>query len=80
MIAKKQPVNLNEAPIWTKKNTLPQVTNSWHNYMYKSTVEDFQHSVLQVSTVPYDETLLANVPPLHYEFSNGYNQVIIYLF
>lgn len=76
MIADKQPVKINAPPIWTRKKTLPPVTESWHNYMCRSTVEDFQHTVLQVSPVTYDESVLSTATACHYEFPNGYNQVI----
>ncbi len=33
---------------WTKKPNLPEVTKSWHNYMVKEVVQDFQTTVLQV--------------------------------
>lgn len=77
MIAQKEQVKEKEKPIWTKKNTIPEVTNSWHNYMCKTVVQDFKHSVLQVSEAPYDERVISALPTSHFEFPNGYNQVII---
>ncbi|XP_008189579.2 actin-like protein 6B [Acyrthosiphon pisum] len=71
LIAKKQPVNAKEIPIWSRKNTVPNVTNSWHNYMCKSVVEDFKHTVLEVAD---RDAILSNLPTCHYEFPNGYNQ------
>ncbi|XP_060855750.1 actin-like protein 6B [Metopolophium dirhodum] len=71
LIANKQPVNAKEIPIWSRKNTVPNVTNSWHNYMCKSVVEDFQHTVLEVAD---RDAILSNLPTCHYEFPNGYNQ------
>lgn len=59
------------------KNTFPKVTDSWHNYMRKSVLEDFQHTVLEVSEKPLDNDVLLNYPTRHYEFPNGYNQVIL---
>ena len=35
-------------PKWTKKPNLPEVTKSWHSYMVKQNVLDFQQTVLQV--------------------------------
>lgn len=77
MIAKKTPVKEKEKPIWTKKRILPEVTNSWYNYMYQSIIQDFKQSVLQISETPYDEKIVSTLPTAHYEFPNGYNQVII---
>ncbi|CAB1324690.1 unnamed protein product [Coregonus sp. 'balchen'] len=46
---------------WKKKEKLPQVTRSWHNYM------------CNVSDSPYDEQVAAQMPTVHYELPNGYN-------
>lgn len=59
------------APKWTKKPNLPEVTKSWHSYMVKQSVLDFQQTVLQVSDLPYDEETLSNIPTVDYEFPNG---------
>jgi len=80
MVAQKEQVKEKEKPIWTKKKVLPEVTNSWHNYMCKSVIQDFQHSVLQVSESPYDDRIISALPTSHFEFPNGYNQVIIKMF
>uniref|UniRef100_A0A674AW21 Actin-like 6A n=1 Tax=Salmo trutta TaxID=8032 RepID=A0A674AW21_SALTR len=58
---------------WKKKEKLPQVTRSWHNYMCNTVIQDFQASVLQVSDSPYDEQVAAQMPTVHYELPNGYN-------
>uniref|UniRef100_A0A672Z603 Actin-like 6A n=1 Tax=Sphaeramia orbicularis TaxID=375764 RepID=A0A672Z603_9TELE len=58
---------------WKKKEKLPQVTRSWHNYMCNCVIQDFQASVLQVSDSPYDEQVAAQMPTVHYELPNGYN-------
>lgn len=34
---------------WSKKPNLPEVTKSWHNYMIKEVIQDFQSTVLQVT-------------------------------
>ncbi|XP_067851408.1 actin-like protein 6A isoform X1 [Heptranchias perlo] len=60
-------------PNWKKKEKLPQVTRSWHNYMCNEVIQDFQASVLQVSDSSYDEQVAAQMPTVHYEFPNGYN-------
>ena len=41
-IAKKEEVKPAGVPIWTKKPNLPEVTKSWHDYMIKQVVQDFQ--------------------------------------
>ena len=68
----KEEVNDGEPAKWTKKNNLPEVTKSWHDYMCREQVQDFQHAVLQVSDTPYDEELCASIPQVTYEFPNGY--------
>lgn len=75
MIASKDSVKEKEKPSWVKKNNLPEVTQSWHNYMVKKVIQDFQQSVLQVSETPYDEKTVSALPTSHYEFPNGYHQV-----
>ena len=57
---------------WTKKKDLPEVTKSWHDYMCREMIQDFQHTVLQVSDSPYDEEICATIPQVTYEFPNGY--------
>ncbi|KAH6940518.1 hypothetical protein HPB50_000539 [Hyalomma asiaticum] len=74
MLAGKEAVKEGETPKWTKKNNLPEVTKSWHNYMVKEVIQDFQSSVLQVLDSPYDKETVDNMPTVHYEFPNGYNQ------
>ena len=75
MIANKEAVKDKEKPNWTKKTNLPEVTTSWHNYMVKRVIQDFQQSVLQISESPYDEKTVCALPTSHYEFPNGYHQV-----
>uniref|UniRef100_A0A672RPW5 Actin-like protein 6A n=1 Tax=Sinocyclocheilus grahami TaxID=75366 RepID=A0A672RPW5_SINGR len=58
---------------WKKKEKLPQVNRSWHNYMCNTVIQDFQASVLQVSDSSYDEQVAAQMPTVHYELPNGYN-------
>jgi actin-related protein len=57
---------------WTKRSNLPEVTKSWHDYMTKEVVQDFQSAILQVSDSPYDEEYVSNIPQVAYEFPNGY--------
>ncbi|OBS59839.1 hypothetical protein A6R68_09037 [Neotoma lepida] len=47
MIAAKEPVREGAPPNWKKKEKLPQVSKSWHNYMCNEVIQDFQASVLQ---------------------------------
>ncbi|XP_041913839.1 actin-like protein 6A isoform X1 [Alosa sapidissima] len=71
--AAKDAVREGAAASWKKKEKLPQVTRSWHNYMCNCVIQDFQASVLQVSDSPYDEQVAAQMPTMHYELPNGYN-------
>uniref|UniRef100_A0A8C9U0P0 Actin-like 6A n=1 Tax=Scleropages formosus TaxID=113540 RepID=A0A8C9U0P0_SCLFO len=73
MIASKEAVREGAPAVWKKKEKLPQVTRSWHNYMCNTVIQDFQASVLQVSDSPYDEQVAAQMPTVHYELPNGYN-------
>nr|ATP16751.1 actin [Adelphocoris suturalis] len=74
MIGGKEPVKDREKAKWTMKKNLPEVTSSWHNYMVKRVIQDFQNSALQVSETPYDEKTVAVIPSVHYEFPHGYHQ------
>ena len=71
--AGKEEVKDGEPAKWTKKNNLPEVTKSWHDYMIREVVQDFQHAVLQVSDMPYEEEVVSNIPQVSYEFPNGYS-------
>lgn len=78
MIASKEAVKEREKPRYVKKKVIPEVTQSWHNYMTKKVVQDYQMSVLQVSETPYDEKSVSSIPSVHYEFPSGYHQVILF--
>lgn len=75
-VGTKEQVKEGEAAKWTKKTSIPTegLTKSWSNYMIKETLQDFQASALQVSDSPYDKETADNMPTVHYEFPNGYNQ------
>ncbi|ELU05751.1 hypothetical protein CAPTEDRAFT_156089 [Capitella teleta] len=73
-IAEKEAVPENAPPKWKKKEKVPEVTKSFHNYMVKDVLQDFAASVLQVSDTPFAEESVDNMPASHYEFPNGYNQ------
>lgn len=79
MIASKESVKEREKPRFVKKKNIPEVTQSWHNYMVKKVVQDFQISSLQVSETPYDDKSVSSIPSVHYEFPNGYHQVCVRL-
>ena len=61
---------------WKKKDTLPDVTKSFHNLMLKEVMQDFAATVLQVSDSPYedDDETIENIPSVAYELPSGYNQ------
>ncbi|XP_046859530.1 actin-like protein 6A [Xenia sp. Carnegie-2017] len=72
LIATKEAVKEGEAPVFTKKS-FKNITKSFHNYMTKQIIQDFQASTLQVSDGPFDDSLFGSIPTNHYEFPNGYN-------
>lgn len=72
MIASKEAVKDGETPVFTMKN-LNNMSKSFHNYMTKTIIQDFQASVLQVSDGPFDDSLFGSIPTVHYEFPNGFN-------
>lgn len=74
LIGGKEPVKEREKAKWIRKRNVPEVTTSWHTYMVKRVIQDFQNSVLQVSESPYDEKTVSSIPSVHYEFPNGYHQ------
>jgi actin-related protein len=73
-LASKESVKEGEQAKFTKKNNTPEVSKSWHNFMVKQVVQDFQASVLQVSDSPYDKEVIESMPGVHYEFPNGYHK------
>lgn len=75
MIASKEAVKENDAPRWTKKSDIPEnLTQSWIDYAKKKVLQDYQSSILQVSSdAPYDKEVAETYPSVHYEFPNGYN-------
>ena len=73
MIALKEAVWVGSPANWKRKENLPQVTKSWHNYMCNGVTQDFQASVLQVLDSTYDKQVASQMPTIHYEFPNGYS-------
>ncbi|KAG8180479.1 hypothetical protein JTE90_026641 [Oedothorax gibbosus] len=74
LIGSKEVVKENTPAKWVKKSNLPEVTKSWHNYQVKEVLKDFQASVLQVYETQVEKEVVENLPMVHYEFPNGYNQ------
>ncbi|CAG0920060.1 unnamed protein product [Notodromas monacha] len=74
MIGSKEAVKDNDTPKWSKKPRLPVVGQSYHEYMVKEVLQDFQSAVVQVSDGLYDPDVVATMPMVHYEFPNGYNK------
>ena len=72
LVAGKEEMRDGETPKWTKKTGLPEVSPSWHNFMVKEVVQDFQAAVLQVIDSGYDEETCSLIPQVSYEFPNGY--------
>lgn len=74
LIASKEPVKEGEIPRWVKKKNLPPLTKTWNDYAIKRVLQDYQSSILQVSTdAPYDKEVAEAYPSVHYEFPNGFN-------
>lgn len=44
-------------PVWKKREKLPKVTRSFHNFMVKDVVQDFAAQVLQVRVVCLSNSL-----------------------
>lgn len=74
LIASKEPVKENESPRWTKRQNIPPLTKSWTDYATKKVLQDYQSSIIQVSSdANYDREVAETYPSVHYEFPNGYN-------
>ncbi|CAH0562439.1 unnamed protein product [Brassicogethes aeneus] len=74
MVASKELVKNDENPIWKKRPTPSNLTDSWMNYMIKEVMQDFQSTVLQVSDSLYDEEIIKTMPASQYEFPNGFHR------
>jgi actin-related protein len=73
MIASKEQSKEGEPGKYVKKTNIPEVTKSWHNYMVKECIQDFQSTILSVYDSPYDKDQVEVMPAVHYEFPNGFN-------
>lgn len=74
MVASKEITKADEPPIWRRRFAIPKMAESWHNFMVKEVMQDFQASVLQVSDSLYDEEVVKTMPAIHYEFPNGFHK------
>ncbi|XP_019867723.1 actin-like protein 6B [Aethina tumida] len=74
MVGSKDVVKSDDPPVWKRRFTASNLTESWMNYMVKEVMQDFQSSVLQVSDSLYDEEIIKSMPANHYEFPNGFHK------
>ncbi|XP_003386197.1 PREDICTED: actin-like protein 6A [Amphimedon queenslandica] len=74
LVASKEPVK-ERAPANYVKKKVPEVTTSFHEYMVKKVISDFQASICQVSTSSLRDEIetSTSIPTTLYEFPNGYN-------
>ncbi|EYC43788.1 hypothetical protein Y032_0481g2268 [Ancylostoma ceylanicum] len=73
-IGGKEEVNENEAPRWTKKKNLPEVTESYDKFMKKQILEDMAISILQLCDTPLDAEYAEKLPSAPYSFPNGFTK------
>lgn len=71
-IAAKESVKEGQAPKWTPRKNIPNVTKSYHNYCVDSQLEDVMQGTLQIHDNPFNEVELAMIPSTSYDFPNGY--------
>ncbi|KAJ1352726.1 hypothetical protein KIN20_009132 [Parelaphostrongylus tenuis] len=69
---RKEEVNENEAPRWTKRKGLPEVTKSYDKFMKKQILEDMAISILQLCDTPFDVEYAEKLPSAPYSFPNGF--------
>ncbi|XP_063929300.1 actin-like protein 6B isoform X3 [Zophobas morio] len=74
MVASKEITKSEEAANFKRRVYQAKLTDSWHNYMVRQVMQDFQASVLQVSDNLYDEEVVKTMPAIHYEFPNGFHK------
>merc|ERR1719187_2982723 len=55
MVADKKEVKEGARAQWTRRPNLPEVTQSWYNYMKREVVRDFQQTMLHCSEAPYED-------------------------
>lgn len=72
-VASKTPVNEGDAPVWKRKSNLPDLTESYVEYLRNETARDFTTQISRVHTTAFDHRALKAHPTTPYEFPNGYN-------
>jgi actin-like protein 6A len=74
LVAGKEPVKERSPANFVRKN-VPNVTTSFHEYMVKNLVADFQANVCQVSLSSLKDEIetSTSIPATNFEFPNGYN-------
>jgi len=75
MVKSKEEVDESEAAKYIARE-LPELTESYKQFMKREVMKDFQKSVLQVSDSPFVRNELDVVPSALYEFPNGFNKHI----
>ncbi|VDM57404.1 unnamed protein product [Angiostrongylus costaricensis] len=73
-IGGKEEVNENEAPRWTQRKGLPEVTESYDKFMKKQILEDMALSILQLCDTPLDAEYAEKLPSAPYSFPNGFTK------
>ncbi|KAL3313251.1 Actin-like 6A [Cichlidogyrus casuarinus] len=77
-VGSKEQVKEKDPARWTPKSTLPNVTDSYDEYMKKQLLTDFLASVVQVSDDKYDQNQAESFPTVNYEFPTGFNMDFTY--
>jgi len=72
MIEHKKVVREGDPAKFTKKSSLPAVTNSWHMYQQRQLLRDFTQSVLTCSETAFDADTASTMPAEPYEFPTGF--------
>lgn len=73
-IGGKEEVNEGEAPKWTPRKNLPQVTKSYDAFMKKMLLEDMAATMLQLCDTSIDMDYVDKLPSTPYAFPNGYTK------
>ena len=64
----------NQPAEWVKKEKLPEVTRSFHNYMLRDVYQDFAATTVQVCDTPYEKETVEQMLSVAYEFPSGFNR------
>uniref|UniRef100_A0A8R1HY78 Actin n=1 Tax=Caenorhabditis japonica TaxID=281687 RepID=A0A8R1HY78_CAEJA len=73
-IGTKEEVNEGDAPKWTAKKNLPEVTESYDKFMKKQVLEDMSATMLQLCDTNIDMDYVEKLPSTPYSFPNGYTK------